>query len=59
MKPREKCSGRGCESPQVHQKEIIMISYVLFLVFWTVFGVFYITRDKTQDIEKLKQCQLW
>jgi hypothetical protein len=40
MKPREKCSGRGCESPQVHHKEIIMISYVLFLVFWTVFGVF-------------------
>jgi hypothetical protein len=36
-----------------------MISYVLFLVFWTVFGVFYITRDKTRDIEKLKQCQLW
>jgi len=20
MKPREKCSGRGCESPQVHHK---------------------------------------
>jgi hypothetical protein len=59
MKPREKCSGRGCESPQVHHKEINMIGYVLFLVFWLVFGVFYITRDKTRDIEKLKQCQLW
>ena len=21
MKPREKCSGRGCESPQVHHKD--------------------------------------
>ena len=59
MKQKEKCSGRGFDSRQVHQKEIIMISYVLFLVFWLVFGVFYITRDKTQDIEKLKHCQLW
>ena len=24
MKQREKCSGRGCESPQVHHKEISM-----------------------------------
>ena len=23
MKQREKCSGRGCESPQVHQKFIM------------------------------------
>jgi len=24
MKQREKCSGRGCESPQVHHKETSM-----------------------------------
>jgi hypothetical protein len=29
MKQREKCSGRGCESPQVHHKENDGISLIL------------------------------
>jgi len=36
-----------------------MIGYVLFLLFWLVFGVFYFTRDTTLDEEKIKNCELW
>jgi len=31
-----------------------MIGYVLFLVFWVVFGIGYLTRDKSKDEEKLQ-----
>jgi cbb3-type cytochrome oxidase subunit 3 len=36
-----------------------MVGYVLFLVFLAVFAVLYLTRDKTQDAEKIRQCDLW
>ena len=55
MKQREKCSGRGFDSRQVHHKEsYVMLGYVLFLAFWVVFGVGYLTRDKSLDAEKLR-----
>ena len=31
-----------------------MLGYILFLVFLTVFGFFYLTRDKSKDEEKIK-----
>ena len=31
-----------------------MLGYVLFLAFWVVFGVGYLTRDKSLDAEKLR-----
>jgi hypothetical protein len=36
-----------------------MVGYILFLAFWAVFAVAYLSRDKTQDAEKLRQCDLW
>jgi hypothetical protein len=36
-----------------------MSGYILFLLFWLVFGVFYLLRDKSKDTEKLKNCDLW
>jgi hypothetical protein len=36
-----------------------MTGYLLFLAFCTVFGALYLSRDKTQDAEKLRQCDLW
>jgi hypothetical protein len=36
-----------------------MVGYVLFLVFLAVFAVAYVSRDKTQDAEKIQQCDLW
>jgi hypothetical protein len=36
-----------------------MVGYVLFLVFWAVFAVVYLSRDITLDTEKLRQCDLW
>jgi len=36
-----------------------MVGYVLFLVFLAVFAVAYVSRDKTQDAEKIRQCDLW
>ena len=77
MKPREKCSGRGCESPQVHHKDTLrnlgwkeefknkqslinsFMIYFIFIGCCLVFGVSYLSRDKTKDAEKLKNCDLW
>jgi hypothetical protein len=36
-----------------------MIGYILFLAFWAVFAVVYLSRDPTQDAEKIRQCDLW
>jgi len=36
-----------------------MTGYILFLLFWLVFGVLYLSRDKTLDDEKIKNCELW
>ena len=36
-----------------------MVGLILFLAFWLVFAVLYLSRDKTQDAEKQKQCDLW
>jgi len=36
-----------------------MFSYMLFLLFWLVFGVLYLSRDKALDEEKIKNCELW
>ena len=36
-----------------------MVGLILFLAFWAVFAVVYISRDQTQDAEKLRQCDLW
>jgi len=30
------------------------MAYILFLLFWLVFGVFYLTRDKSKDKEKMQ-----
>ncbi len=30
-----------------------MIGYILFLIFWIVFGALYLTRDKSKDNEKV------
>jgi hypothetical protein len=29
-----------------------MLGYILFISFWTVFGFFYLTRDKSKDQER-------
>ena len=36
-----------------------MVGYILFLAFWVVFAVVYVSRDPTQDAEKIQQCDLW
>ena len=36
-----------------------MTIYVVFLIFWVVFGIGYLTRDKSKDAEKIKNCDLW
>ena len=36
-----------------------MIGYVLFLLFWLVFGVFYFTRNTALDNEKIRNCDLY
>ena len=36
-----------------------MVGYILFLAFWAVFAVVYVSRDPTQDAEKTQQCDLW
>jgi hypothetical protein len=36
-----------------------MVGYILFLAFWAVFAVVYLSRDSTQDAEKTQQCDLW
>ena len=36
-----------------------MVGLILFLAFWAVFAVVYVSRDKTQDAEKTRQCDLW
>jgi hypothetical protein len=36
-----------------------MTGYVLFFLFWMIFGIGYLTRDKSKDAEKLKNCGLW
>ena len=39
--------------------QTIMVGYILFLAFWAVFAVVYLSRDPTQDAEKTRQCDLW
>ena len=39
--------------------QTIMVGYILFLAFWAVFAVVYLSRDPTQDDEKTQQCDLW
>ena len=36
-----------------------MTGLILFLSFWAVFAVGYLSRDKTQDAEKTRQSDLW
>ena len=36
-----------------------MVGLTLFLAFWAVFAVGYLSRDKSLDAEKLRQCDLW
>ena len=38
---------------------VTMTGLILFLAFWLVFAVVYVSRDKTQDAEKTQQCDLW
>ena len=38
---------------------VTMTGLILFLAFWLVFGALYLSRDKTQDAEKTRQCDLW
>jgi preprotein translocase subunit YajC len=35
-----------------------MVGYISFLIFWIVFGYFYLTRDKSKDEEKTENFYL-
>jgi hypothetical protein len=52
------CGGVLCgHHVRVHGQA--MVGYILFLAFWAVFAVVYVSRDSTQDAEKTRQCDLW
>ena len=51
--------GGVLRDPHVRVHGQAMVGYVLFLVFLAVFAVAYLSRDTTQDAEKIRNCDLW
>ena len=51
--------GSGLPGYYVLVHGVTMTGLILFLAFWAVFGALYLSRDKTLDAEKTRQCDLW